>query len=291
MSVELLLSSAFKNAREPDALAGIAALTDDLPAAVAYTWGDKARRKRWYRVGVVLLTQAGARASDPLPALTGLVECRVALRDWPSALAGAEQVLEIDPRHRRMLRQKAYALRRLGREAEALAILQTYAGIASRWSEPWIDMVRIHLAGGAHARAILCAREALQRDANDLEMIDALIVSLIALGREAEAEEPMRALARREPNRMQREVRMYLRMGRPLAAAYACRALLGARGESVEVAATVLTLRGALTQPQGLPAQEAARALRILDEPLRQHTGKRGFAERLMANLGGSPAG
>ncbi len=237
-----------------------------------------------------MLQRAALALPDPITARVALVECHIALRDWEGAQRDAETVLARDPKHRRVLRQSAYALRQLGRDEEALVLLRHYTGIASGWSEPWSEMARLHALRGQWPQAVSTAQEALRREEIDLDMIGILIDGLMASDREPEAEEHLRTLARSDPHKVQRDVRMYLRMDRPLAAAHAGRALIAARGQSPEVVETIVQLRSALMSMRERLLPQAATALALLDAPveaIRVQPQRRGLASRIMANFGG----
>ncbi len=255
---------------EGDAPAYLEAAAPGLDPETAFQLGDQARRKRWYRSGLPLLMRAEAASTDPTAARVGLIECHRALRNWMAALAAAERVLADDPRHRRALRHKAYLLARLGRDDEALGTLEIYASVARRWAEPFADMARLHAGRRDWARVVAAAFEALSRHSSDVHVLELLIDGLVALGREAETAEWFARLARGDPNRVVRTVRMYLRMGRPLAAVHAYRGLAEGRGDSAEVAATLLMLCSALlekpVQGSGFSSEQSETALAVLKD-------------------------
>lgn len=289
-SPETEIRNALAQSRENTARAIILAHAAALDTAHAFELGDKARRKRWYRCAIPLLERAASALADPVSAGSALVDCRIALRDWQGAQRDAERVLARDPKHRRVLRQSAFALRQLGRDGEALDLLRHYTSIASGWSEPWCEMTRLHALRGNWPQTVVSAREALRRDETDLEIADLLIDGLVASRRESEAEEPLRTLARSNPYKVQRDLRMYLRMERPLAAVHAGRALIAARGESAEVVETMVQLRSALMSMKERSISDAAEALALLDAPIeaiRLQPQRRGLIGRIMANFGG----
>ena len=260
------VTQAFKKAWELDALAAIEEAAPGVPPKEAFDLGEAARKKKWFNCGEILLCVAAGSPALRQTALPSLVECRVSLGLWKEAEAAANDLLAKDPRNRRMLRAKARIVWKLGRPDEAIGLLRTYSSIAKSWSEPWLEMARVHAATGNWREAARTAAEAMKRGEEGEEILTIMIDGLFAVRNFGPARDHIVALARRQPCLIARWVRMRIGFGEPLAAAHLCAGLISARGTATDVGKTVWLLRAYCHSAAASAARDTSAALHLLDE-------------------------